>query len=193
METEIILAFIDPVTAGLIVGNSLYNSYKGSKAKKKAKRRAKALKGQYNQASAEANKIASEDLISKGDVNVATNIATRDSRVNMQNYLDKVRGQMIAGGLGNSSIGAIVGADQTAKMESDIADKKMLALINAGTQNKQYKDKYRMMAQDYKIKGKEGAIAHRTASENYADTISMSSRNDIMKLLLQDSLSTNRS
>ena len=188
METEILLAFIDPVTAGLVIGNSLWNSYKGNKAKKRAKKRAKALKSQYNKASAEANKIASEDLISKGDVNVATNIATRDSRVNMQNYLDKVRGQMISGGLGNSSIGAIVGADQTAKMESDIADKKMLALINAGTQNKQYRDKYRMMAQDYKIKGKEGAIAHRTASEHYADSISSSSRNDIMKLLLQDSL-----
>lgn len=185
METEILLAFIDPVSAGLLIGgNALYNSYKGSKAKKKAKKRAKALKNQYNQASAEANKIASEDLISKGDVNVATNIATRDSRTNMQNYLDKVRGQMIAGGLGNSSIGAIVGADQTAKMESDIADKKMLALINAGTQNKQYKDKYRMMAQDYKIKGKEGAIAHKTASENYADSISASGRNDIVKFIL---------
>ncbi len=158
---------LEPFTIGLILTGAKagYDAWRGHSTKKKAKKQAKKLKNKYNQAGAEANKIASEDLISKGDVNVASNIANRDARVNMDNYLSQVKGNMIAGGLGNSSIGALLGGDAIANMEGKIADQKVLALTQAGVQNKTYKDQYRMMAHDYKIAGKTNAIALRNAGE----------------------------
>lgn len=162
---------IEPLTIGLVLagGKGLYDTYKGWKSKKRAKKRAKNLKNKYNQAGAEAKAIASEDLISKGDINVASNIASRDARVNMENYLNSIRGNLIAQGMGNSSISGLKGLDEIAKLEGGIADKKSLALIDAGMTNKTYADKYRMMAHNYRIQGKANAIALKTAGETYGE------------------------
>ena len=71
-------------------------------------------------------------------------------------------------------------------MEGKIADSKQLALLDAGMKNKQYKDKYRMMAKDYKIQGKKEAVGLRTASESYGDSLVMSGINDVVGYGLAD-------